>query len=156
MAWRWAVGAWTACAAAAGFTLCDPASDRIATAVISIDLIDGIDRAATWQITDHARLKPVTATVPGLTNSRSCDAKDCERSKEGEYLFHDVELGVRELSTQLRMTYSARMKIFFPTQQTGVSRGFLAKCADRLSITSWAMAPRVSWVALPTCGSITT
>src|SRR5260370_33546865 len=43
-----------------------------------------------------------------------------------------------------------------PAQPTCVSSGLPAKWALRLSTTSWPMAARVAWVALPICGSSTT
>jgi hypothetical protein len=110
---RRAIAAGIAHATAAGLTLRHPAAHWIAAAVIGDDLVNSQHWPSARQVADNAWLEAVTALVPGLTDGRSCDAENRNRSEDGEYLFHGSELGVRELSTQLHEAYSAPMKIFF-------------------------------------------
>jgi len=63
-----AVGARIASAAAARFTLSDPATERIPTAIIAINLINCQDRPTTRKITNNARLEAVIALVPSLAD----------------------------------------------------------------------------------------
>lgn len=79
---------WTANAASAGGTLSDPAANRVATAIMAVDLIDSINWASAGQIADDAGV--MIALIPSLSFGWNGEAQSGNGGDESEDLFHSV------------------------------------------------------------------
>ena len=92
--WLWAIRPWTADATAAGFTLSHPTTQRVATTIIAIDLIDRQDWPPAGKIADHSRLKSVITVVPCLADGRSgnAESESCRDEKDDFFHFFPVVL----------------------------------------------------------------
>lgn len=96
--WLWTIRPWTADATAAGFTLSHPTTQRVATTIIAIDLIDRQDWPPAGKIADHSRLKSVITVVPCLADGRSGNAESESCRDEKDDFFHCIELAVQNPS----------------------------------------------------------
>lgn len=121
--WLWAIRPWTADATAAGFTLSHPTTQRVATTIIAIDLIDRQDWPPAGKIADHSRLKSVITVVPCLADGRSGNAESESCRDEKDDFFHCIELAVQDPSTQAFGGYSTLLKLFCARHEISAAIG---------------------------------
>jgi hypothetical protein len=100
--------AWVASVTTAAGALSYPATYRMTTAVIPIDLVNGVNRTAASQIAHY----PTIAAVIRLGLGGDCKSKNGEDGEEEQDVFHDVVLGYRKFDGALFGLFKAAQNIF--------------------------------------------
>jgi hypothetical protein len=98
-----------AAVAAAVGALGDPLADGVAAAVVTDDLVNGIDWAATWGVANNALIAAPVSFCGGRDGEANCG----DGGEDGECFFHGV-LGVRcpQHSTRSPPNYSSPPDFF--------------------------------------------